>query len=109
MDALGVLQDEFVQVLRWAPSLRYLDYSGYTCDMPEEVATALCSGVQRVHELYLQTTNKVELLGFTRGDTPRTSDCCSMLAMLASRAVSLRAECRPVNSFGTNSTLLPAF
>lgn len=54
-------QDDFIEVLRAAPSLRYLDYSGYTSDMPSEVAAALCGGVQRVRELYLQTTNKVSL------------------------------------------------
>ncbi|KAE8746575.1 hypothetical protein FOCC_FOCC006689 [Frankliniella occidentalis] len=53
-------QNDFIEVLRRAPSLRYLDYSGYTCDMPAEVADALSSGVSRVRELYLQTTSQID-------------------------------------------------
>ncbi|KAK3915710.1 F-box/LRR-repeat protein 2 [Frankliniella fusca] len=53
-------QDDFIEVLHRAPSLRYLDYSGYTCDMPAEVAAALSGGVSRVRELYLQTTSQID-------------------------------------------------
>ena len=53
------MQDDVIEVLRVAPMLRYLDYSGYTCDMPAEVCEGIASGLRRVQELYLQTTNQV--------------------------------------------------